>query len=52
MAELKDESDLFMGYGVVVYALVGIHVCAFLFWIYSLTAKQKPTPLKPPEHQD
>ena len=45
------ETDVFMGYGLFVYALVSVHVCAFLFWIYSLTVKQRPEPPKT-EHQD
>ena len=45
-------NDPFMGYGLYIYALVSIHVCAFLYWVYLLTLKQKPVALKPPEHQD
>ena len=52
MAGADLESDPFMGYGIYVYALVGVHVCAFLCWIYLLSTKQQPSQLKPPEHQD
>lgn len=50
MAEAKEGStDLFMGYGTLVYILVGAHVAALLFWITMLF---RSTPKKAPEHKE
>jgi len=32
--------DLFQGYGSLVYGLIGVHLVAFLAWIYLLTCSR------------
>jgi len=44
-----ESSDLFMGYGSLIYALVGVHLIAFIVWIVLLV--WSPTK-KAPEHKE